>query len=70
MRILALALIVIGILAFAYKGISYTRDRSVIDVGPLKASVEERKTIPIAPLLGGLALAAGVGMLVMNRRRA
>jgi len=42
----------------------------VIDVGPLQASVDEKKTIPISPILGGLALAAGLVMVLADRRRA
>ena len=51
-----IALIVLGIVAFAYKGISYTSREKVIDIGPIHASADTQKTIPLSPLLGGLAL--------------
>ncbi len=70
MKSLAIVLIAVGILALAYKGISYTRERTVLDVGPFEAKVDERKTIPLSPLVGVLALAGGVVILIASRRRA
>ena len=54
--LVGIALILLGIVAFAYQGISYTSREKVIDVGPLQASVDTKKTIPLSPLLGGLVL--------------
>jgi hypothetical protein len=65
--IVAVALIVVGVLALAYEGITYTRSRTVIDVGPLEARVEERRTIPLPPVLGVLAISVGVALLVSSR---
>lgn len=70
MRTLAIILIVLGGLALAYKGITYTRHREVIDLGPIEASVDEKKTIPLSPVLGVVAVVAGVAMLVGARGRA
>lgn len=67
--VLGVALIIIGVLALAYQGISYTTREKVLDVGPLKASVEKQKTIPLPPVLGVVALAAGVILVVVGNRR-
>jgi hypothetical protein len=72
MRPLALVgvvLIILGIVALAYQGITYTTREKVIDLGPLKASVEKEKTIPLPPVLGGLAVAAGVFLVWVGARR-
>jgi len=66
---LGLALILAGALALAYQGISYTRRENVLDMGPLKATVNTRETIPLPPWLGGLMLAGGVVLLVMGVRK-
>jgi hypothetical protein len=58
--LVGIALILLGIVAFAYQGISYTSREKVIDVGPLQASVDTKKTIPLSPLLGGLVLVGGI----------
>jgi len=68
--LLGVALIVIGVLALAYQGITYTTSEKIIDLGPLKASVDKEKTIPLPPILGALALAAGVILLVVGNKRA
>jgi hypothetical protein len=52
--------------AFAYQGVSYTSREKVIDVGPLQASVDTKKTIPLSPLLGGLALVGGIVLVVVG----
>ena len=67
--LLGVALIVIGVLALAYQGITYTTREKVIDLGPLQASVDKKKTIPLPPILGALALAAGVILVVIGNKR-
>jgi hypothetical protein len=57
-------LIVLGVIALAYQGITYTTHKRVLDVGPIHATKEEHKTIPLPPVLGGLALAGGVLLLI------
>jgi len=69
MKIAAIVLIVAGILALAYGGFSYTREKKVIDLGPIQATAKTRESVPIPPLLGGAAIAAGVVMLVMSSRK-
>jgi hypothetical protein len=62
-------LIVLGVVSLAYQGITYTTHEKVLDLGPLKAERETEKTIPLPPLLGGLALAGGVVLLAVGARR-
>ena len=68
--LLGIALIVLGIVAFAYQGITYTSREKVIDIGPLQASVDTKKTIPLSPLLGGLVLAGGIVLVVVGTKKA
>ena len=69
MRITGIVLIVIGVVSLAYGGISYTKREKVIDLGPIQATAERQKTIPLPPLLGGLALAGGVALLIAGARK-
>ncbi|HJU75008.1 MAG TPA: hypothetical protein VJ717_14790 [Gemmatimonadaceae bacterium] len=68
-RWVGLLLIVLGVLGLVYGGITYTRDRKAVDIGPLEVNVEEKESIPIPPLVGGLAIAAGVVVLILGGRR-
>ena len=67
--LIGIALIIVGVLALAYQGITYTTREKVIDIGPLKASVDKEKTIPLPPILGALALAGGVVLVVVGARK-
>jgi hypothetical protein len=67
--IVGILLIVLGIVALGYEGITYTTREKVVDIGPLKASVEKKKTIPLSPLLGGAALVGGIVLVLAGSRR-
>ncbi len=67
--VIGVVLIVLGILALAYQGITYTTRDKVIDAGPLQASVQKEKTIPLPPVIGGAAIVAGVVIRVVASRR-
>lgn len=62
--IVALLLIAIGVLGLAYGGFSYAYDDHVVDWGPIQATFERERKVPISPVAGGIALAAGVGLLL------
>jgi hypothetical protein len=67
--ILGTALIILGVIAFAYQGISYTTRQKVIDVGPLQATVDNKETIPLSPVVGGLAIVGGIALLIIGNRK-
>lgn len=64
LKIIGIILIVLGIVAFVFQGITYTTQKNVINVGPIHATAEEKKTIPLPPVLGGIALIGGIVLLV------
>ena len=71
--IVGILLIVLGVIALAYQGFTYTtrENKKVIDLGPLQvdATVERQKTVPLPPILGVAALAGGVVLLVVGSRK-
>ncbi len=67
--IVGILLIALGLVALAYHGISYTTRERVIDVGSIHATVERRHTVPMPPLMGVAALAAGVALVIVGGRR-
>ena len=67
--LVGIALIILGVLALAYQGITYTTREKVIDLGPLKASVDKEKSIPVPPIIGALALAGGVALVIVGARK-
>jgi hypothetical protein len=67
--LVGVALIILGVVALAYQGITYTTREKIIDIGPLKASVDKEKSIPLPPIAGGLALAGGVILVIVGARR-
>jgi len=69
--VVGIILIVLGVVALAYQGITYTtrEKKKVIDLGPLQASTKTRETIPLPPVLGAAAIAGGIVLLVMSSRK-
>ena len=62
-------LVVLGLVALIYQGITYTTRETVIDIGPLHATAEREKTVPLPPVLGIVAVAGGVVLLVAGGRK-
>jgi uncharacterized membrane protein len=67
--IIGIVLIAVGLVSLAYQGITYTSRETVVEVGPLKATADKQRTIPLPPILGGIALAGGVALLIGSWRR-
>lgn len=67
--VVGVLLAVAGALMLAYQGFTYTTRKKVVDIGPVQATKEEHKTVVLPPILGAIALAGGVGLLVLGARR-
>jgi len=67
--ILGVLLIALGIIAFLWGGITYTKDKDTAELGPLDVSVEQKETIPLPPVLGGLSLIGGVILVTVGSKR-
>lgn len=66
--VVGVILIAAGILALVLGDISYTKDETVVKIGPIEAEAKERETIPLPPALGVLSIVAGSALLVVGRR--
>jgi uncharacterized membrane protein HdeD (DUF308 family) len=66
--LVGILLILIGVVALAYQGLSYTTREKVIDIGPIEATKETRKTIPMPPVVGALALVGGIALVVVGNK--
>jgi hypothetical protein len=62
-------LLVFGLVALAYQGLTYTTKETVLDIGPLKATADREHRIPLPPIVGGAAVAAGVVLLIVGSRK-
>ena len=67
--IIAIILIALGIAAFAYQGITYTTREKIIDLGPIQVTAEKTKSLPLPPIVGGIALVGGIVLLVMGSKK-
>jgi hypothetical protein len=64
-----IVLIVIGVVALVYQGVTYSTREKVLEVGPVEVTAETKKTVPLPPLLGGLALAGGIVLVIVGTRQ-
>ena len=69
MKIAAIVLIVLGAISLAYGGISYTTREKVLDIGPIEATAERHKTVPLPPVIGGVAVIAGIALLFASSKK-
>ena len=67
--LIGIILIVIGIVALAYQGITYTTREKVVDIGSIQVTADKTKTFPLPPIVGGLALVGGIVLLVMGSKK-
>ena len=67
--LLGIILVVFGIIALAYQGISYTKREKIVDVGPIHATKDTTKTIPLPPILGGLSLLGGIVLIAAGAKK-
>lgn len=65
-----IVLIVLGVIALAYQGITYTTQKKVLDLGPIQATKEEHHTVPLPPIVGGVALIGGLVLLLAGNKNA
>ena len=68
-RLTGIILIVIGIIALTYQGITYTTREKVVDIGPIQVTADKTKTLPLPPIVGAVALVGGIILLVMGNKK-
>ncbi len=68
--IVGILLIILGVVAFAYQGFTYTTTEKAIDLGPIQVTAEKTHTFPLPPVVGGIALVGGILLLVAGGKRA
>lgn len=68
-QLLGVVLIVLGVVAFAYQGITYTTREKAIDLGPIQVTTERTRRFPLPPIVGGVALVGGILLLLAGSKR-
>ena len=68
MTIAGAVLVVLGVVALIYQGITYTSRETIVDIGPLHATADQQKTLPLPPVLGVVAVAGGIALLFAGAR--
>ncbi len=66
--LVGIVLIILGVIALTYQGITYTTREKVLQIGPLEATKKTEKTIPLPPLLGGIALGVGILLVIGSKK--
>ena len=65
----AVLLIVLGVAAFAYQGITYTSREKVVDLGPIQVTADKTRTIPLPPIVGAIAIVGGLALLITGSKK-
>lgn len=67
--VFGIVLVACGLIALAYQGFTYKSRDTILDMGPIHATAEREHTLPVSPLVGAIAVAAGIGLIVMGNRK-
>jgi len=67
--IVGILLTAIGVISLIYQGVTFTTREKVVQFGPLQAYREKNKTIPLPPIIGVLAIAGGILLIVAGVRK-
>jgi hypothetical protein len=68
LTLVGVLLIVLGVAALGYQGITYTSRETVVDAGPVQVTADRQRTVPLPPVLGIVAVAGGVVLLIVGAR--
>ncbi|WP_153799221.1 hypothetical protein [Foetidibacter luteolus] len=69
MRTAGIILIIAGILMFVFRSINFTKEEKVVDAGPIEINRKENKTIGWPTYAGGVAVVAGVVLVLAGKKR-
>ena len=64
--LVGIILMVLGIVSLALGGFTYTEKESVVQVGPLEVTAQEKKKFPISPATAGVMVAGGLVLVVVG----
>jgi len=67
-KTVGMILVVLGVIGLAWGGFTYTTQEKVLDIGPIEASVEKTRSIPLSPIAGALALVGGLALLMVGKK--
>lgn len=70
MKAIGIVLVILGIVALVYGGIGYNRNRTIFEMGGMKATATEHRTIPVPAVVGVVSLIGGIALLVVEKRHA
>ncbi len=68
MKLLGIGLIILGVLALVYQGVSFFIPKETIDLSFLSITVYQQHTVPLPPIVGGISLIAGIVLVMMGGR--
>ncbi|MCU7497185.1 MAG: DUF3185 domain-containing protein [Ignavibacteria bacterium] len=69
LTVIGIILILLGIAGFIFGGISFTKKSKVADLGPVEIQTEKKETVPVTPIASGVAVVAGIIMVVVGARK-
>jgi hypothetical protein len=66
--VVGLLLVLLGVVALCFQGVTFFTQERVLDAGPLKVDVSRPHTIILNPIAGVVALVAGAALIFAGRR--
>jgi uncharacterized membrane protein YidH (DUF202 family) len=68
-RIVGLVLVIVGIVVLLWGGIFWTRNKTVVDAGPIDIRTQQHEGVALPPIVGVGSLVVGIVLLVVGGRQ-
>jgi hypothetical protein len=69
LRIAGVVLLVAGVAGLAVGTFQYTRNKEVLDVGPLHVQTKQKETVTVPPLAAAGVAALGLVLVLAGKKR-
>ena len=66
--LIGVVIVIIGILALAYQGFTYTKQENIAQIGGLNVTADTQKSVHFPPIFGGICIVAGIILVIVGRK--
>ncbi|AFL87893.1 hypothetical protein Terro_1587 [Terriglobus roseus DSM 18391] len=67
--VVGVVLMLAGVASLVTGGFSFTHQKKDVDAGPIQISHESTKHVPVGPIVSGVLIVCGLGLVVVGAKK-